>query len=61
MKFGTMTQRTYGQNFEFLKSQDGCGCHLKNHKNRDISATVSPTITKFGKMTQNWSDNRSDR
>jgi len=40
MKFGTMTQRTYGQNFEFLKSQDGGGCHLKNHKNRDISATV---------------------
>jgi len=48
MKFGTMTQqthghtqRTYGKNFEFLKSQDGGGCHLENHqKNRDISATV---------------------
>jgi len=34
------TADLYGQNFEFLKSQDGGGCHLKNHKNRDISATV---------------------
>ena len=32
---------------------------LKNHKNRDISATVSPIYTKFGKLMQNWSLNRS--
>jgi len=45
MKFGIMTrispwQWTDRYNFEFLTIQDGGGRHLKNHKNRDISATV---------------------
>ena len=34
---------------------------LKNHKNRDISATVWPIFTKFGTLMQNGSLNRSDR
>jgi len=31
--------------------------HLENHKNRDISATVRPIITKFGTLMQNVSLN----
>jgi len=38
-----------------LKIQDG-----ENHKNRDISATVSPIFTKFDTLMQNGSVNRSD-
>jgi len=46
MKFGVVThvgtyQRINRLHFEFLKIQDGGGRHPeKNHKNRDISATV---------------------
>jgi len=45
MKFGTMThvgplQSTDRENFTFLKIQAGGTRHVKNHKNRDISATV---------------------
>jgi len=34
---------------------------LKITKKRDISATVSPIFTKFGKLMQNGSLNRYDR
>jgi len=34
--------------------------HLENHKNRDISATVWPIITKFGTLMQNGSLNCPD-
>jgi len=44
-----------------LKIQDGGSRHLENHKDCDISAAVSPIFTKFGKLMQNWSLNRSDR
>jgi len=46
---------------EVLKIQDGGSRHLENHKNRDISATVSPIFTKFGTLLQHGSLNRSDR
>ena len=36
-----------------MKIQDSSGRHLENHKNRDISATVLPTFTKFGMVVQN--------
>ena len=66
MKFGMRTQmgplqRIVRKNFEFLKIQDGGGCYLENHKNRDISATVWPIFTKFGMMVQNGFLNLSDR
>jgi len=41
--------------------QDGGGRHLKNHKNRDISATVWPMFTKRGTMMQYGVLNRHDR
>ena len=34
---------------------------LKNHKNRDISVTVWPIFTKFGKLMQDVSLNRADQ
>jgi len=34
---------------------------LKNHKNRDISATVWPISTQFGSLMQNGPFNLSDR
>jgi len=45
MKFGTMThigplQWIDCKKFKFLKIQDGGSRHVKNHKNRNISATV---------------------
>ena len=46
MKFSKMTHigtwhRINRKNLEFLKIQDGGGRHLeKNHKNRDVYATV---------------------
>jgi len=44
-----------------LKNQDGGGGHLGNHKNRDISATVLLTFTKFGTTMQIRFIHRSDR
>jgi len=41
--------------------KDGGGRHLENHKNRDISATAKPILTKFGTVMQNGCLNRSDR
>jgi len=46
MKFGMMTHigpLHSGKTIKissFMKIQDGGSCHLENHKNRDISATV---------------------
>jgi len=34
---------------------------LKNHKNRNISATVWPIFTKFGTLMQNGISNLSGR
>jgi len=34
---------------------------LKNHKNRDISATVKRIFTKFGMLMENEPLNLSDR
>jgi len=45
----------------FLKTKMAAVAILKNYKNRDISATVLPIFTKFGKLVQNGSLNRSDR
>jgi len=53
MKFGREThigslQQIVCENFDFLKIKNGGGRHLKNDKNRDKSATVSPMFTKIG-------------
>ena len=66
MKFGTVThigllQETESKNFEFLKIQDSGGRHLENHKNRNISATARPSLTKLGTVMQNGSLNHTDR
>jgi len=66
MKFATVMQigplqRMDGWNFEFFKNKDVGGRHLKNHKNRDISATVWLIFTNFGTLEQNGSLNRTGR
>ena len=48
----------------FSKTKMAAAAILKNHKNRDISATVSPIFTKFGmlvQIVQNGSLNHPDR
>jgi len=37
---------------EILKIHDGGGRHLEKSKNRHILATIEPTATKFGTLTQ---------
>ena len=41
----------------FSKTKMAAAAILKNQKNRDISATVSPIFTKFGTLVQNESHN----
>jgi len=48
----------------FQKTKIAAAAILKNHNNRDISATVSPIFTKFGMLVQtvqNGSLNHPDR
>jgi len=44
-----------------FQNQDGGGRHLVNHKNRDISTTAKPILTKLATVMQNGSLNSSDR
>ena len=44
----------------FWKSKMAAAAILKNHKNRDISATVWSIFTKFSTLMQTWSINRYD-
>jgi len=46
-----MVQTVKISNFSTIKMASAA--ILKNHKNRDISATARPIITKFGKVMQN--------
>jgi len=43
MKFGTVIQID-PLHIELLKIRDGGGCHLENHRNRDISATATAIV-----------------
>ena len=49
------------QKFEILKIQHGGVRHLKNSKNRNISAAVRAISTKFGVFTQFDPLDRFDR
>jgi len=66
MTFGTMTQigPYRGQTVKMLnfsKTKMAAAAILENHKNRDISTTAKPILTKFGMVMQNVSVNRSNR
>jgi len=49
------------KNFRNPRTQDGGGRHLKNSKNRHISAAVRPISTTFGTVTQLGHVERPDR
>jgi len=47
--------------FRIFKKQNGGVRHLENHKNYDISTTVSPIFAKFGTLVQNGPLDHPDR
>jgi len=59
IRFGTVTHM--GKISNFWKSKMAAAAILKNHKNRDISATVWPIFMTFGTLMQNATLNCSDR